>query len=105
MLADIENPLGVSKRLTEGLQHVFIASALAFLHQPRTHPPNQWVKPEDRLDKHVERRREVVATANVTQLVGQDGFQLRRRETFLETRGHEQYRTPESDDARLQQVG
>src|SRR6185436_1467948 len=83
---------------------MFVAGTFAFVHQPRTDPPHQWMKPEDRLDEHVDGCREVVMAASVIQLVGQHRLQLRRSQTIFEARGHQQYVAPQPDDTRFEQV-
>jgi hypothetical protein len=34
------------------------------------------MKPEERLDTHVDRGRKIIATAKMTEFMGQDGFEL-----------------------------
>jgi len=52
---------------------------VALLDETRTDPPDQWMKPEQRLDEHVHGGREVVAAAHVAELVLENGVQLRGR--------------------------
>ena len=54
----------------------FIAAALAFFNDARTNPPDQWMKPENGFDQHVQYGNEIVAAAHMTKLVGDDGFEM-----------------------------
>jgi hypothetical protein len=83
---------------------VFVARAFALFHQPRTDPPHERMKPEDRLDDHVNWRGEVIAPLDVTRLVRQHRFELWRREMLLDACGHQQNRTPHANSAGFQQV-
>jgi hypothetical protein len=49
IFANAQYPRGINSRLRASRQHVFIARTLALLHQLRSDPPHQRVKPENGL--------------------------------------------------------
>ena len=55
----------------------FVAGTLALVDQPRANPPDQRIEPEQRLDKHMDERGQVVAPPNVAHLVGHDRLDVR----------------------------
>src|ERR1700716_2576183 len=71
-----QNALGIDLPFAPQLQNVFVAGALALLDQPGPQPPNQGVKPEDCLYDHVNRSREVVVPAYVTDFMRGNGIEL-----------------------------
>ena len=81
-LAGLEDALGVELRLAAAEQHVFIAGALTFFHQPRANPPDQRMKPEERLHQCLNTREQIVVSSDVTQLVRQNGFDLAVRQAI-----------------------
>jgi hypothetical protein len=99
---DVENALRVIARLESQPQHRFVARALALVYQPRADPPHERMEPEEGLDDHVDGGGEVVAARGVADFVRDDGMQLRRRQPVGDSRRHEEHRTPDADDARLQ---
>jgi hypothetical protein len=68
-LADCENALSIDMRLSAMKRSLFIAGELSLFHQPHLDPPNERVKPEDSLDQHVNRSSQIVASADVPNLV------------------------------------
>src|SRR5579863_194347 len=71
-----QQTLGIDLPVTTPLQDFFVASALAFLHQPPAQPPDQGVKPEEGFNHHVNRGGQIVATAGVTYFVSENRFQV-----------------------------
>ena len=80
--ANLEDSLRVGFRFTPHPQHLFVAGPLALVHQAGPQPPDQRMKPEDSLDNHVHQRRQIVAAANVTQLVSENCLKFRGREAI-----------------------
>jgi hypothetical protein len=99
---NFQNAFGISPRVAAGLQYFFVTGALTLLHEPRSNPPHQRVKPENRFHRHVERRRQVVASAYMAHLVGNDRLQLSRRQPVGDAFRQQQNRTINAEDARLQ---
>ena len=59
------------------------------------------MKPEDRLDDHVDRSEEVVAAADMAQLVSEHRLQLRRRQTFHDAVGQQEDRAQQARPRRV----
>ena len=55
---------------------MLVAGAFALGFEARAEPPNDGVEPEDGFDEHVQGCGEVVAAADVGDLVGEDGFEV-----------------------------
>ena len=64
-----QDALGVHPRLVAQTHDRFVARALALVDQARADPPHQRMEPEQRFDRHVDRRGEVVAPPHVRELV------------------------------------
>lgn len=71
-LANLQDSLRVGFRFTPPPQHLFVAGPLTLVHQTGSQPPDQRMKPEHGLDNHMHQRRQIVAAAKVTQLMGQN---------------------------------
>jgi hypothetical protein len=56
--------------------HGFIARPFALGNKLRANPPDERMKPEDRLDKHVQGRCKVIATPHVAEFVRDHGFEM-----------------------------
>jgi hypothetical protein len=59
------------------------------------------MKPVDRFDEHVDRRRQIVAATHVTQFVRDDGLQLRLRQATGDTFRQQQDRSDDAEHSRL----
>ena len=81
---------------------MFVTRAFPLIQQPGADPPHQRMEPKDGLHEHMNRRGQVVVTANMAQFMRHDGFQFRVREMLLQVRRQQQHRTPTSDDGGLQ---
>ena len=81
-LANVENPFGIFVGRIADAQDFFVAGSLTLVHQVRADPPYQWMKPEQGFHNHMDRRRQVVTPANMTELVRQHGLQLTRRQAL-----------------------
>ncbi len=79
-LADVENRVRIIPRIAAEPQHLFIAGPLAFFDESPTDPPDQRMKPERRLDQHVNRRRKVVPPTHMAQFMRQHRIELSRRQ-------------------------
>ena len=73
-LADLQDAFGVDLRLAAHPQYPFVAGALAFFFQSRAQPPHERMEPEDGFHSRVNGCKQVVAAADVAQLVRQDRF-------------------------------
>ena len=62
------------------------------------------MEPEDGFGDHVDRRRHVVEAPHVTQLVGDDGFNLRTRQMTFDVRRQQEDRVQPADDTRFEQT-
>ena len=49
-----ENAFGINLRFAATAQHILVAGALTLLHEPRTNPPDQRMKPEHGLHAHLQ---------------------------------------------------
>ena len=87
MLANIEDGFGINLRFTTLPQNIFIAGSLSLLHQPTANPPNQRIKPKDRLGYHVKRSEQVIAAADMAQFVCKHRLDLRRGQGFEDING------------------
>ncbi len=94
---------GIGPAVVAGAQHGFVAGVFTFDDQPRADPPHQRVEPEHGLDQGVKAGGEVVATAQVAGLMGQDGVDLRTPQTFGEGLRHDQDRPQQTDQPWLHQ--
>src|SRR5689334_1868274 len=103
MLANIEDGFGVDLRFTTLPQNIFVAGSLSLLYQPSANPPYQRMKPKDRLGDHVKRSEQVIASADMAQLVREHGFYLRWGQGFEDINRQEQDRSPQPDHTRFQQ--
>ena len=101
-LARLEDALRVDLRLAALPDDLFVAGALALVDEPRADPPHQRMKPEHRLHDHVQRRGEIVATANVRELVREDRFDLLVAQTLADAARPQQDRPQDAEDARLE---
>src|SRR5580704_14173554 len=88
--AGLQNTLGIDASLAARCQDSFVARAFTLFHQARSQPPNQRVKPEDRLNQHVYRRYQIVSTTYVAKLVRENGIQVGISEVFRDSFGPDQ---------------
>src|SRR5438270_10621812 len=98
----LQNAFGINLAFASQVENFFIAGSLALLDQARSQPPNQWVKPEDRFDNHVNRGRQIVAPAHMPQFMRENRFQMRLFKMYGDSLGPEQYRIGNAEDSRLQ---
>ena len=103
-LQTFRDALGVDLRLVPGLQHDLVAGLLALLQKARPDPPHRRVEPEDRFHHHVHRGCEIVAPANVADLVGDDGAELRGAEALFNPMRQQQHGAKDAKDAGFDQV-
>ena len=73
-----QDRLGVDALLVALVDDSFVARRLALAQQVRAEPPHQRMEPEQHFDAAMNRGGQVVAAANVTGLVREDGLQLLR---------------------------
>jgi hypothetical protein len=64
------------------LYYLLIASQFALCQHPLADPPHHRMEPEDSLHKHMKHCDQIVPMADVTKFMGDDGFQLRRRQSL-----------------------
>jgi hypothetical protein len=95
--ADARDPLGIVHGIAAAIQHFLVARTFALVDKTRADPPHERVEPEERLDDHVDRGGQVVAPANVAELVSQDRVELGGGET-LEDRGRQKKDGAEESD-------
>src|SRR5690348_3413753 len=103
--ADLEDGFGVVARMFAKREDGFIAGAFAFCDEPSADPPDDRMEPEDGFDEHVKGGREIVAAANVSEFVGEDGFELRGSEGFEDAFGEKQRWAEDADDAGFEEAG
>ena len=97
-----EDALGVHPRVAAQPDDVGVAGALALVDEPRADPPHQRVKPEQRLDDHVHRRGEIVATANVHDFVRENGLHLALVQMIGDASRPQQHRRPDPEHTRFE---
>src|SRR5262249_3102903 len=85
--------------LAAGAQYGLIAGALALVNLPRGDPPHERVEPEDRFDRHIYRREQIVVTADVTAFVCDERAYLGRRQAFNKSSGDQEHWPANADDA------
>ena len=85
-LADVQDSFGIDVRVCLP-QNVLVAGALALFNEAGADPPDQRMKPEDGFHHHVDGGGEIVAAADVAELVGNHGFQLLRGEAVGDSIG------------------
>ena len=81
----LEDAFSVTVLVCSHLQYLFITRALALVHESRSEPPDQRVKPERGLDHHVDQGAHVVPPIDVTRFVGENGLELGVREPSRES--------------------
>jgi len=62
------------------------------------------MKPKDRLHDHMDCSGQVIAPSNVTRFVGENRFQLKRRQAFHDARRQEKDGAPQSDHTGFKQA-
>jgi hypothetical protein len=82
-------------------EHGFIASEFALFGQSLSNPPQGRVEPKQCLNNHVDRKGEIVASTDVTQLMRDDGVKLRLSKMFAETLGQQEDWNEDSENARF----
>src|SRR5581483_9818073 len=80
----------------------FIACPLAFSDELRANPPDEWMKPEDRFDEHVNRSGEIVATPHVAKLVRNHRFKMSVIQVLRDGSRPQKHGTQNPEDAWLQ---
>ena len=75
-LANAEDGFRVVARMAALSDDCFMAGTLTLGHETRADPPDDWMEPEDGLDRHVNSRGQVVPATDVTKLVSENGFEL-----------------------------
>jgi hypothetical protein len=76
-LARFQNAFGIDSGTLTPSQHPFVARPLALVDEARANPPHERVKPEQRRDNELDRRQQIVATDDVTDLMRDDRFDMR----------------------------
>ncbi len=71
-----ENAFGIHLRFAATAQHILVARALAFVHEPRTNPPHQRMEPERGLHAHLRRRNQIVVAPDMREFVREDRLDL-----------------------------
>jgi hypothetical protein len=104
-LAGAENAFRVGAPIGSAMHDVFVARALALVHEARADPPDHRMKPERGLDQHVDGRHEIVAAAHVADLVREHGVHLRVVETCAQLQRPQQDRMDDAEDAGLERRG
>jgi hypothetical protein len=103
--ADADDPLGVGNRLGRFADDVLVARLLPRGDQTRADPPHHRVEPEERLDQHVDRCGEVVATTHVTDLMPDHRGKLVGGQVRIDPHRQENDRLPETNDAGFERGG
>jgi hypothetical protein len=78
---------------------MLVAGLFAGGHETRADPPHHGVKPEQRLDRHVDYRGQVVATPHVADLVRDNRGELIVGQVPVDPCRQEDHRPPEANDA------
>src|SRR4029077_6417134 len=105
VFADTEDGIGIVARTAALRDDRFIAGEFTLFEQSRADPPDQRVEPEDRFDKHVDRSKEVVAAADMPELVCDGGVELLRREVLFDPGRQQEDGFPDTEDCRPEQAG
>jgi len=71
-----QDSLRVCLWFSKETQHFFIASALPLIDQPGADPPDERMKPEERLHEHMYGGGDIVATPGVTHFMSNDSLKL-----------------------------
>ena len=100
-LARLQDAFGIDVRLRAVANDVLVARAFPLVDEPRTEPPDQRMEPEDRLNGHVNGRRQVVATTHMRELVPQDGFDLPVGQVAADASGPHEHRLQNAEHAGL----
>ena len=92
-------------RVAACAHYFFVTGALAFFFETRAQPPDQGMEPEEGFDQHVEGGKQVVAAADVTEFVGEDGFEFGAVEAVRDAGGKPEDRAENAEDAGLELGG
>ncbi len=86
------------------MQDLFVAGAFTFFHQSPAQPPHQGMKPENGFHQHVKGGGKIVATADMPDFVGQNGFEVSVFQTIRNSFRPDEHRTRNAKDARLKRT-
>src|SRR5262249_1950330 len=102
--AHVQDAFGVHTRIAASAHDLFVARPLAFVDETALDPPGERMEPEHRFHEHVDGRRQVVATAHVTEFVHDDRVELGPREPIDDAVGQDEHGSADADDARLAKI-
>src|SRR6266566_4050786 len=86
-LTNLQNTFRIDLPIAARFQDFLVTGTFSLFYEARSQPPNQWVKPKDGFDHHVDRSGQIVATAYVPQLVRENGFEVRIFQAFGDSFG------------------
>jgi hypothetical protein len=97
---ELDQRFGIADGVAAHRQRNDVAAVLALGADPRREPPDGGVVEEDGLGKRLQQIHQEVVAADVRELVGEDGFDLRRRQPRERRDGQQDYRLHPADDGR-----
>src|SRR4030095_11980152 len=86
--------------IAAGLDHHVVAAVLAFDSNLPRAPPDRRMVEEKRFDERLQHVDEVIMPAHMSELVGENGSEVRRSQTGNHTRRKQDDRSQATDDGR-----